>query len=699
MLMMLVPSTICLAQLRIAGPDSLYFTDGGNPVFLVGDGGWCLFAGLTFTQADTYLSNCHDMGITYTPVHLINKYTTHAPNNAYNVPPFMGAAFTNENEAYFAHVDSIVGLAHHYGVYLLIFPAYLGGNPGEGWSNEVGSSSAATMRNYGLYLGHRYKDSTNVLWGIGGDTDPTPWQAKLDSMVAGIKSYDTDAIMAPRDGPGTFATTNWPNRPWLNFNWFYPYWANFTVNLCYEMAKTARERTPKLPSFLQEAWYEGEHSSTTAQLIQQMYYSVLGGAIAGHTYGNCPIWHFSQWNNSLCGTPAWTNSLNSPGRIAVKWSGKLFRNRHWTTLIPDTSHVVCTSGYGTWGSTTYVTTAYASDSTTIMVYNPGSGEITVTSVQLKGDSTHAWWFNPSNGSTIDLGIQARASHAYSAPSAGWLLVLDAKVMNYPPPGVDLLLAPSPPALVSPDNGAVGVVTDPTLEWDPSTGATSYQVQVSTDSNFGTTVIDHSGITTTSYAVGRLMNSTTYYWRVNATNSAGASSYSSVWRFTTALTTTLQIPVNDRWNLVSVPLRVNDMRTAELFPTSTSRAFGFVSGQGYLRRDTLADGKGYWLKFNGVQNVGMTGLVQTSDTVDVEVGWNIIGSISSPIDTSTIQSIPPGIRISPFYEYSSGYTPAALINPGRGYWVKASAAGRFILTSSTVSGTPPLKLLHRRPLGM
>ena len=96
--------------------------------------------------------------------------------------------------------------------------------------------------------------------------------------------------------------------------------------------------------------------------------------------------------------------------------------------------------------------------------------------------------------------------------------------------------PAPPVLATPANGSTGVATNPTLTWNASTGATSYHLQVSTDPNFGTTVVDQGGIATTSYTAGGLASSTTYYWHVNASNSGGTSSYSAVWNFTTGAPT-------------------------------------------------------------------------------------------------------------------------------------------------------------------
>lgn len=94
--------------------------------------------------------------------------------------------------------------------------------------------------------------------------------------------------------------------------------------------------------------------------------------------------------------------------------------------------------------------------------------------------------------------------------------------------------PAVPTLSAPANGATGVSTSPSLCWSASSGATSYQVQVSLLSNFSTTVISQTGITDTSYSASNLDVDTTYYWRVNATNSGGTSSWSTVRNFKTAL---------------------------------------------------------------------------------------------------------------------------------------------------------------------
>ena len=96
------------------------------------------------------------------------------------------------------------------------------------------------------------------------------------------------------------------------------------------------------------------------------------------------------------------------------------------------------------------------------------------------------------------------------------------------------IPPVTPTLLSPANGDSGLSTNPTLSWNACTGATTYELQLSTDSAFATTVIDQSNLTSTSQAVSGLQNGAKYYWRVNATNSGGTGGWSNVWSFTTVI---------------------------------------------------------------------------------------------------------------------------------------------------------------------
>lgn len=92
--------------------------------------------------------------------------------------------------------------------------------------------------------------------------------------------------------------------------------------------------------------------------------------------------------------------------------------------------------------------------------------------------------------------------------------------------------PATPVLVSPENGAEQISVDTMLVWEESERAESYQLQLSTESDFSELVADSSGIIDRSFDVTGLEGLTTYYWRVRASNERGESEWSAVWNFTT-----------------------------------------------------------------------------------------------------------------------------------------------------------------------
>ncbi|MBI4546462.1 MAG: metallophosphoesterase [Ignavibacteriae bacterium] len=145
--------------------------------------------------------------------------------------------------------------------------------------------------------------------------------------------------------------------------------------------------------------------------------------------------------------------------------------------------------------------------------------------------------------------------------------------------------------------------------------------------------------------------------------------------------TIAVNLQDGWNIVSVPVRVLDPRTLILFPSAISDAHSYETS-GYQVRDTLQKGIGYWLKFTSPQNVNIVGQPVGEDTIDVETGWNIIGSISNPVLVNEIIQLPSEIVVSPYFEYSGKYIVADSIMPGRGYWVKVNQTGKLILSSTT-----------------
>lgn len=226
-----------------------------------------------------------------------------------------------------------------------------------------------------------------------------------------------------------------------------------------------------------------------------------------------------------------------------------------------------------------------------------------------------------------------------------------------------------PLLLEPVNGA-SVTTSPVmLRWTASDSGATYHLQVATDSLFTSLLTNDSLLSDTTAQVVKTVNGT-YYWHVRASISGVYSSWSAGNHFI--------FTSSNRWKIVSVPLSVADGRTTLLYPTAISSAFAFIPDAGYMIQDTLKNGSGYWLKFGADQSTNIAGDSIFADTIDVSEGWNLLGSISIPVEAASLTTEPLELFSSNFFGYENGYIVADMIEPGKGYWVKAKQAGRVIL---------------------
>jgi hypothetical protein len=93
--------------------------------------------------------------------------------------------------------------------------------------------------------------------------------------------------------------------------------------------------------------------------------------------------------------------------------------------------------------------------------------------------------------------------------------------------------PTTPVLAGPSNGQGNVPVPSVLIWRRASYASSYRVQVGTDSTFsGGIVLNDSTITDTTTSAAGLAYETRYFWRVNAKGAGGTSSFAVPWSFTT-----------------------------------------------------------------------------------------------------------------------------------------------------------------------
>jgi hypothetical protein len=410
--------------LRIAANQRQLEDSLGRPFLMNGDAAWSLMVELNTAQVETYLEDRRQKGFNTILVNLIERGFGGPANQNGDLPFVPADDFTSPNEAYFAHADQVIARAAEKGMLVLLTPAYLGfGCGSQGWCEQVLDHTVEEMRDYGRYLGARYAGYTNILWVHGGDTSALG-QGALDHVTAiaeGILEMSPTVQLHTGHCSRNNSAVDCYDLPWLD--------VNNTYSACGDSLDAVHEdydEDPVWPFFYIEGKYENENS-TLACLIDQSAWSILGGTF-GHVFGNNPIWKFGS---------GWENELSSPGSLAMAHLDDLYRSRAWFRLVPDWTGQYLTGNPG--GD---ALAARTGDGETILVHVPDARTVSVDLGGIAGSQARGWWFDPSDGSTSDLGVFATAGGETDFVSPGQrLLVLDDAARNLPPPGVGLYPTP------------------------------------------------------------------------------------------------------------------------------------------------------------------------------------------------------------------------------------------------------------------
>src|SRR5690606_11456881 len=291
------------------------------------------------------------------------------------------------NEAYFAHADWVLRRAEEEGVLVLLTPSYTGYNGGtQGWYRAMVMNGPDRLRQYGEFLGRRYRHFANIIWVHAGDYDP-PKKDLVRAIAEGIRTFDPRALHAAHGSPETAALEYWADERWLRINNVYTY-----EPVCPSMLE-AYTRPPRMPLFLIESAYENEHEVTEQRLRAQAYQAVLCGA-SGQVFGNNPLWHFD--GPGIYPAPiTWQEALDSRGAKSMTYLRHLLAGLPWWLLEPDAEHTLLTGGFGP--EDDQAVAAVAVDRSLAIVYLPDDREITVDLEELAGPKIAARWYDPANG--------------------------------------------------------------------------------------------------------------------------------------------------------------------------------------------------------------------------------------------------------------------------------------------------------------
>jgi Protein of unknown function (DUF4038)/Bacterial Ig-like domain len=391
----------------------------GDPLFIVGDAAWSLMTGLNKSDALAYLDDRAARGFNLIMVNLVEA-AFNGPVNQEGQSPFLSPGdFSAPNEAYFQHADWVIKRAAERGMYVLLCPSYLGFyGTAEGWFDEINAAGAATMFNYGQFVGNRYNDDDNLIWMLGGDRNPDEAADEINALAAGIRSVDTRHLMTAHAAPEFSGKDGYP-EPWIDLNTTYTYAPS------YMRTRVDYLDNPGLPTFLMEDRYEGAPENPTSfELRRSKYWAVTSGG-SGALMGNWPMWYFGT---------GWDNVLNSQLANEMTALRDTFARRDWSTMSPDFTDSLVLEGIGTFLQSDWVTTSISADRRLAISYVPTARTV---GVELSNFASNPklWWVDPHSGDRIPasgtnpIWSQTRTYLATpglnDAGDGDWLLVLDA----------------------------------------------------------------------------------------------------------------------------------------------------------------------------------------------------------------------------------------------------------------------------------
>ena len=265
--------------------------------------------------------------------------------------------------------------------------------------------------------------------------------------------------------------------------------------------------------------YAGRLAADPLGTLPQGEYTLINGSgvNGSNRYGDyaamsvdpvddCTFWFTGQWNASS----QWSTRI---GAFKFDACG----TPDFTLAVSPDSQEICVGSNAAYTVNIGSVSGYTDPVTLSTVGNPGTAGFSTNPVTPPGSS--------------NLTISGAAAGVYSFDVVG-----TAAGPNVSQDTVGLSVqaaAPGVAVLTSPANGANNVPATPTFTWNAVAGASSYSIQVATDAGFANVVASATGLANPAWTSNVTLNTNTlHYWRVQATNACGPSSYSDVYSFRT-----------------------------------------------------------------------------------------------------------------------------------------------------------------------
>ncbi len=391
-----------------------YFVRDGKPFFWLGDTAWTIANLYTPGEAEEYLDHRARQGFSVINVMTVFTGGPGMKPIAEDVGghlPFVNWNPATPNEAYFRNIDRVLDVARRKNLVVALLPC--GGSSGA-FVKRQKIFTEANVREYGRWLGRRYKDVPNLIWVNGFDLKPSEYPSITEALAAGLRYGDGGAHLLTFHPGGGNSSSYFHTSRWLSYNTIQT-WSDYWRIHSLVLADYCR--LPVKPVVLAEGAYEAgpEYPSrpiTPLIVRKQAWWAYLAGGF--HTYG-----HNDMWRKN----PTWRESLDSPGARQMGVLKQVLMPRTWWTLVPDQS--IMAVGAGSDKGLNAAARSTAGDWAVLYLATHESvtvdlGKIT-TSAKVK-----ATWINPESGESSAAGVYSNSglrpfTHPFQSDDAVLLL--------------------------------------------------------------------------------------------------------------------------------------------------------------------------------------------------------------------------------------------------------------------------------------
>lgn len=444
----LVLLTLCLATVSASGAAPAWERHGalrvskdgrtlehadGTPFFLLADTAWQLRT-LSEADLDVYLRDraAKNFNVVMADFHAGTRPDNEAPLSA----------------EHWAKNDRIVDQAAKHGLYVVVIA---------GWGTTLRAYTPERMAAYGTELGRRYRDRPNVIHFVAAefykikrplDDQPlTPEQVDhFDRLGKALRAADPTKLISihgfPDKGVVGQPSTYYQRAEWCDFYAIQTH--NFTDQIRTTLTRDWNLADPVKPTFNAESGYEDCDKEIHQWLKKhaavrlfdggwgqrfQAYWSVFFGGF-GYAYGHDYLWCMQDPSGAK--GVLYRPALEAPGAKSMRHLRALMEPRI-ATATPDQSILLSDVGNDLGADTERLPDLRCAtvdrEGRWALVYTTVGKDFTVDMSRVRGPQVHARWFDPRDGSYLEIGrFPAEGARVFDPPGAkgrdsDWVLEL------------------------------------------------------------------------------------------------------------------------------------------------------------------------------------------------------------------------------------------------------------------------------------